>query len=133
MTSERVSSSLFRHSDLPLEAHRCPALRGCLLCVTGLSGVERKEVQRLCQEHGAQYTGQLKMNECTHLIASEPTGEPSSPLGSSFSAPRSLLCGLGRTVVPVLQSCCVNKKKSSTRLNSFTAVASTLVCISVVC
>ena len=90
-----MSSSLFRHSDLPLEAHRCPLLRGCLLCVTGLSGVERKEVQRLCQEHGAQYTGQLKMNECTHLIASEPTGEPSSPLlilRSLFSAP--LLCSV---------------------------------------
>uniref|UniRef100_A0A8C4Z728 DNA topoisomerase II binding protein 1 n=1 Tax=Gadus morhua TaxID=8049 RepID=A0A8C4Z728_GADMO len=72
---ERSQDSLFRYTDLPLEAHRCPVLRGCILCVTGLSSVERKEVQRLCQEHGAQYTGQLKMNECTHLIVSEPTGQ----------------------------------------------------------
>lgn len=46
------------------------------MCVTGLSTVERKEVQRLCDQNGGNYTGQLKMNECTHLIASEPTGDP---------------------------------------------------------
>lgn len=44
------------------------------MCVTGLSTVERKEVQRLCELHGGSYTGQLKMNECTHLIVSEPSG-----------------------------------------------------------
>lgn len=48
---------------------------GCTVCVTGLSSAERKEVQRVCEQHGAKYTGQLKMNECTHLIVSEPTGE----------------------------------------------------------
>lgn len=72
---ERSQDSLFRYPDLATEDHRCPVLRGCVVCVTGLSSVERKEVQRLCQEHGAQYTGQLKMNECTHLIVSEPTGQ----------------------------------------------------------
>ncbi|KAI2649116.1 DNA topoisomerase 2-binding protein 1-A [Labeo rohita] len=40
-----------------------------------LSTVERKEVQRLCEQNGGNYTGQLKMNECTHLIVSEPTGQ----------------------------------------------------------
>ncbi|KAM6908167.1 DNA topoisomerase 2-binding protein 1 isoform 2-T2 [Lycodopsis pacificus] len=39
------------------------------------NSTERKEVQRLCDQHGANYTGQLKMNECTHLIVSEPTGQ----------------------------------------------------------
>lgn len=43
--------------------------------MTGLSSTERKEVQRLCEQHGATYTGQLKMNECTHLIVSEPSGK----------------------------------------------------------
>ena len=32
-------------------------------------------MQRLCDQHGANYTGQLKMNECTHLIGSEPSGK----------------------------------------------------------
>lgn len=70
-----TSFSLFRYTDLPIEDYLCPVLRGCTVCVTGLSSTERKEVQRLCEQHGANYTGQLKMNECTHLIVSEPTGK----------------------------------------------------------
>ncbi|XP_056155580.1 DNA topoisomerase 2-binding protein 1 [Lampris incognitus] len=72
---EKSQDSLFRYTDLPMEEHLCPVLLGCTVCVTGLSSVERKEVQRLCQQHGAEYTGQLKMSECTHLIVSEPTGQ----------------------------------------------------------
>ncbi|XP_053198705.1 DNA topoisomerase 2-binding protein 1 [Scomber japonicus] len=72
---ERSQDSLFRYTDLPMEDYLCPVLRGCTVCVTGLSSTERKEVQRLCEQHGATYTGQLKMNECTHLIVSEPTGQ----------------------------------------------------------
>ncbi|XP_062335902.1 DNA topoisomerase 2-binding protein 1 isoform X2 [Osmerus eperlanus] len=71
---EKSQDSLFRYTELPDEEYRCPVLQGCTVCVTGLSTVERKEVQRLCQEHGGSYTGQLKMNECTHLIVSEPSG-----------------------------------------------------------
>ncbi|XP_035511708.1 DNA topoisomerase 2-binding protein 1 isoform X1 [Morone saxatilis] len=72
---EKSQDSLFRYTDLPIEDYLCPVLRGCTVCVTGLSSAERKEVQRLCEQHGATYTGQLKMNECTHLIVSEPTGQ----------------------------------------------------------
>uniref|UniRef100_A0A3B5LZJ7 DNA topoisomerase II binding protein 1 n=1 Tax=Xiphophorus couchianus TaxID=32473 RepID=A0A3B5LZJ7_9TELE len=72
---EKSQDSLFRYTDLPVEDYLCPVLLGCIVCVTGLSSTERKEVQRLCEQHGAKYTGQLKMNECTHLIVSEPTGQ----------------------------------------------------------
>uniref|UniRef100_A0A8C7D2U5 DNA topoisomerase II binding protein 1 n=1 Tax=Oncorhynchus kisutch TaxID=8019 RepID=A0A8C7D2U5_ONCKI len=72
---EKSQDSLFRYTDLPIEGYLCPVLCGCTVCVTGLSTVERKKVQRLCQLHGASYTGQLKMNECTHLIVSEPSGQ----------------------------------------------------------
>ncbi|XP_060921144.1 DNA topoisomerase 2-binding protein 1 [Labrus mixtus] len=72
---EKSQDSLFTYTDLPMEDYLCPVLRGCTVCVTGLSSTERKEVQRLCEQHGANYTGQLKMNECTHLIVSEPTGQ----------------------------------------------------------
>lgn len=58
-----------------MDEYLCPVLLGCTVCVTGLSSTERKEVQRLCEQHGAKYSGQLKMNECTHLIVSEPAGE----------------------------------------------------------
>ncbi|KAF0024898.1 hypothetical protein F2P81_021779 [Scophthalmus maximus] len=72
---ERSQDSLFRYTDLPVDDYACAVLRGCTVCVTGLSSTERKEVQRLCEQHGANYTGQLKMNECTHLIVSEPAGQ----------------------------------------------------------
>ncbi|XP_034022870.1 DNA topoisomerase 2-binding protein 1 [Thalassophryne amazonica] len=72
---EKSQDSLFRYTDLPVEQYLCPVLQGCTVCVTGLSSTERREVQRHCEQHGAKYTGQLKMNECTHLIVSEPTGQ----------------------------------------------------------
>uniref|UniRef100_A0A1A8C306 Topoisomerase (DNA) II binding protein 1 n=1 Tax=Nothobranchius kadleci TaxID=1051664 RepID=A0A1A8C306_NOTKA len=72
---EKTQDSLLRYTDLPVEDYLCPVLLGCTVCVTGLSSLERKEVQRLCEQHGAKYTGQLKMNDCTHLIVSEPTGQ----------------------------------------------------------
>lgn len=68
------SFSMFRYTDLRMEEYQCPVLKGCTVCVTGLSTVERKEVQRLCELYGGSYTGQLKMNECTHLIVNEPSG-----------------------------------------------------------
>ncbi|XP_063063142.1 DNA topoisomerase 2-binding protein 1 isoform X2 [Engraulis encrasicolus] len=72
---EKCQDSLFQHSDLSVEDYRCPVLQGCTVCVTGLSSVERKEVQRICEQHGGRYTGQLRMNECTHLIVNEPSGQ----------------------------------------------------------
>ncbi|CAN9506419.1 unnamed protein product [Ophioblennius macclurei] len=72
---EKSQESLFRYTDLLQDDYLCPVLRGCTVCVTGLSSNERKEVQRLCEQHGGKYNGQLKMNECTHLIVNEPTGQ----------------------------------------------------------
>ncbi|KAI1888905.1 hypothetical protein AGOR_G00173580 [Albula goreensis] len=72
---DRSQDSLFHHSEMPLEEYLCPVLYGCTVCVTGLSTQERKEVQRMCEQHGAQYSGQLRMNECTHLIVSEAKGQ----------------------------------------------------------
>ncbi|TRZ03538.1 hypothetical protein DNTS_032388, partial [Danionella cerebrum] len=68
---EKSQDGFFHHSELNTEDYRCPILKGCTVCVTGLSTVERKEVQRLCDQNGGTYTGQLKMNECTHLIKYE--------------------------------------------------------------
>lgn len=65
---------MMRYTDVNMEDYACPVFLGCVICVTGLSSSDRKEVQRLTAEHGGQYTGQLKMNECTHLIVQEPKG-----------------------------------------------------------
>lgn len=58
-----------------MEDFKCPIFLGCIICVTGLNGVHRKTVQQLTSTHGGQYMGQLKMNECTHLIVQEPKGK----------------------------------------------------------
>ncbi|XP_074844363.1 DNA topoisomerase 2-binding protein 1 isoform X2 [Carettochelys insculpta] len=72
---ETSQKSMIRYTDINMKDFICPLFRGCTICVTGLSTADRKEVQRLTIEHGGQYTGQLKMNECTHLIVQEPKGQ----------------------------------------------------------
>uniref|UniRef100_A0A8B9VSY4 DNA topoisomerase II binding protein 1 n=1 Tax=Anas zonorhyncha TaxID=75864 RepID=A0A8B9VSY4_9AVES len=72
---DKSQQSMMRYTDVNMEDYACPIFLGCTICVTGLSSLDRKEVQRLTAEHGGQYTGQLKMNECTHLIVQEPKGQ----------------------------------------------------------
>ncbi|KAK2517129.1 Topbp1 [Columba guinea] len=72
---DKSQQSIIRYTDVNMEDYACPVFLGCTICVTGLSSSDRKEVQRLTAEHGGQYTGQLKMNECTHLIVQEPKGQ----------------------------------------------------------
>ncbi|NXW60887.1 TOPB1 protein, partial [Eurystomus gularis] len=72
---DKSQQSMLRYTDVTMADYSCPVFLGCTICVTGLSSSERKEVQRLTSAHGGQYTGQLKMNECTHLIVQEPRGQ----------------------------------------------------------
>uniref|UniRef100_A0A8C5PMP1 DNA topoisomerase II binding protein 1 n=1 Tax=Leptobrachium leishanense TaxID=445787 RepID=A0A8C5PMP1_9ANUR len=72
---EKSKERIIHCSDIPMEEYLCPVFRGCTICVTGLSSFDRKEVQRLATLHGGQYTGQLKMNESTHLIVQEAKGQ----------------------------------------------------------
>ncbi|KAM7063258.1 DNA topoisomerase 2-binding protein 1 isoform 2-T2 [Molossus nigricans] len=68
-------NTITRYTDVNMEDFKCPIFLGCIICVTGLCGLERKSVQQLTVKHGGQYMGQLKMNECTHLIVQEPKGQ----------------------------------------------------------
>ncbi|KAG8442840.1 hypothetical protein GDO86_011596 [Hymenochirus boettgeri] len=72
---ERSKQRIIKYSDINMEEYLCPIFRGCTICVTGLSSLDRKEVQRLTAQHGGEYTGQLKMNESTHLIVQEAKGQ----------------------------------------------------------
>uniref|UniRef100_UPI00398E5BD6 DNA topoisomerase 2-binding protein 1 n=1 Tax=Pristiophorus japonicus TaxID=55135 RepID=UPI00398E5BD6 len=72
---EKVQHSMINLTDVTMEEHLCPPFLGCTICVTGLSVLDRQEVQRLTLENGGQYTGQLKMNDCTHLIVQEAKGQ----------------------------------------------------------
>ncbi|XP_075820941.1 DNA topoisomerase 2-binding protein 1 [Microtus pennsylvanicus] len=68
-------NKITRYTDINMEDFKCPIFLGCIICVTGLNGIHRKTVQQLTSKHGGQYMGQLKMNECTHLIVQEPKGQ----------------------------------------------------------
>uniref|UniRef100_A0A4W3IX14 DNA topoisomerase II binding protein 1 n=1 Tax=Callorhinchus milii TaxID=7868 RepID=A0A4W3IX14_CALMI len=72
---EQSHHGMISYTDMNLEEHLCPPFLGCTICVTGLSSLDRQEVKRLTLEHGGQYTGQLKMNDCTHLIVQEAKGQ----------------------------------------------------------
>nr|XP_060637782.1 DNA topoisomerase 2-binding protein 1 [Anolis sagrei ordinatus]XP_060637783.1 DNA topoisomerase 2-binding protein 1 [Anolis sagrei ordinatus] len=72
---DKSKHRMIRYTDINMDDYLCPLFLGCTVCVTGLSSTDRKEVQRLTTENGGQYTGQLKMNECTHLIVHEPKGQ----------------------------------------------------------
>ncbi|XP_067910854.1 DNA topoisomerase 2-binding protein 1 [Heterodontus francisci] len=72
---ERAQKSMINLTDVNMEEHLCPPFLGCTICVTGLSSQDRQEVQRLALENGGHYTGQLKMNDCTHLIVQEAKGQ----------------------------------------------------------
>ncbi|XP_078519985.1 DNA topoisomerase 2-binding protein 1 isoform X1 [Lissotriton helveticus] len=72
---DKSLQSIISYTEVNIQDHICPIFRGCTICVTGLSSLDRKEVQRLTGKHGGQYTGQLKMNECTHLIVQEAKGQ----------------------------------------------------------
>ncbi|CAI9559811.1 unnamed protein product [Staurois parvus] len=72
---DKSQQRIISYKDIDLEPYLCPIFLGCTICVTGLSSLDRKEVQRLTSLHGGQYTGQLKMNESTHLIVQEAKGQ----------------------------------------------------------
>lgn len=72
---EKSQQRIIGYKDVDMEPYLCPVFLGCTICVTGLSSLDRKEVQRLTSIHGGQYTGQLKMNESTHLIVQEAKGQ----------------------------------------------------------
>ncbi|XP_077772515.1 DNA topoisomerase 2-binding protein 1 isoform X1 [Podarcis muralis] len=72
---DKSQHRMLRYTDINMGDYLCPLFLGCTICVTGLSSADRKAVQRITIENGGQYTGQLKMNECTHLIVQEPKGQ----------------------------------------------------------
>ena len=51
-----------------MSSHQCPPLSGCVITSTGFSIEERSRIQSLVTQNGAQYTGQLAKDKCTHLI-----------------------------------------------------------------
>ncbi|KAF5921877.1 hypothetical protein HPG69_013051 [Diceros bicornis minor] len=104
------SRKIARYTDINMEDFKCPIFLGCIICVTGLCGLERKAVQQLTVKHGGQYMGQLKMNECTHLVVQEPKGRTLSDVSHisniNASCINESICNsvLNRKVEPTLEN-----------------------------
>ncbi|OON14363.1 BRCA1 protein [Opisthorchis viverrini] len=56
------------------ERYRVPVFSQLVICVSGLSAEERKEVSDLVLKHGGRYSGVMKVGETTHLIIKQPVG-----------------------------------------------------------
>lgn len=56
------------------ERFRVPIFAQLVICVSGLSAEERKEVSDLVVKHGGRYSGMMKVGETTHLIIKHPSG-----------------------------------------------------------
>ena len=58
-----------------VDEHRCPILKGCSVCVSGLNGKRRDEIKRSVEKHGGVYLADLKMKGSTHLLLEKPMGQ----------------------------------------------------------
>ncbi|CAH8507886.1 unnamed protein product [Heterobilharzia americana] len=56
------------------EKYRVPIFSQLVICVSGLSVEERKEVSDLVSKHGGSYSGIMKVGETTHLITHQASG-----------------------------------------------------------
>ncbi|CAH8530265.1 unnamed protein product [Dicrocoelium dendriticum] len=56
------------------ERFRVPIFSQLVICVSGLSAEERKEVSDLVLKHGGRYSGMMKIGETTHLIVKQAAG-----------------------------------------------------------
>lgn len=81
MTKEWVEavweSSQDKHisaSDESFQKYLCPPFLGLTICVSGFSSSERNKMRNFVMRGGGKYSGELKMNECTHLVVKEPKG-----------------------------------------------------------
>ncbi|XP_062568872.1 DNA topoisomerase 2-binding protein 1-A-like [Saccostrea cucullata] len=54
--------------------YSCPVFKGLVITVSGLDSEERNQVKKAVEAEGGKYTGEMKVNECTHLIINKPKG-----------------------------------------------------------
>ncbi|TNN07289.1 DNA topoisomerase 2-binding protein [Schistosoma japonicum] len=56
------------------EKYRVPIFSQLVICVSGLSVEERKEVSDLVSKHGGRYSSVMRIGETTHLITQQASG-----------------------------------------------------------
>ncbi|XP_078670927.1 DNA topoisomerase 2-binding protein 1-like isoform X2 [Branchiostoma floridae x Branchiostoma belcheri] len=71
---ERGKTRHIDATDEEFQDYKCPVFKGIVVCVTGLDSVDRQEIRTQVEQYGGRYSGELRMKECTHLVAKEPKG-----------------------------------------------------------
>ncbi|KAK6030105.1 BRCA1 protein, partial [Ostertagia ostertagi] len=71
--AQNFSVDLFTSGDLA-QQYRTPIFNKMVITATGVGGSERMDIARLIELHGGRFSGDMKRNECTHLIADHPKG-----------------------------------------------------------
>ncbi|ELT90028.1 hypothetical protein CAPTEDRAFT_225496 [Capitella teleta] len=70
------SKASFTHaSEAEFNQWKCPLLRGYVITVSGLNSSDRQKIKETIEREGGRYTGEMKINECTHLIINEAKGQ----------------------------------------------------------
>ncbi|KAK6042352.1 BRCA1 protein, partial [Cooperia oncophora] len=71
--AQLFSIDLFTSEELT-QQYRTPIFNNMVVTATGVSGSERLNIARLVELHGGRFSGDMKRNECTHLIADQTKG-----------------------------------------------------------
>ncbi|KAL2317840.1 hypothetical protein Fmac_031716 [Flemingia macrophylla] len=68
VTFEWLKQCSDEHRVVPQESYKVLPFSGLNICVTGISGDKRKEMEMLILQYGGKYSAELTKN-CTHLIS----------------------------------------------------------------
>jgi topoisomerase (DNA) II binding protein 1 len=61
--------------DQSFDKFRCPLFKGFVVTVSGLESNERGKIKDIVTKEGGRYSGEMKINECTHLVVNVPRGK----------------------------------------------------------
>ncbi|BFY98833.1 hypothetical protein BsWGS_01873 [Bradybaena similaris] len=61
-------------TDEIFQKYTCPPFMGVTVVVSGFKARERNQLRDFVIRGGGKYSGELRLNECTHLIVKEPQG-----------------------------------------------------------
>ena len=57
-----------------IKEHTIPIFKGCTICVTGIDATKREAIKTIVNKNGGEYSGELNMKTCTHLLVEHPNG-----------------------------------------------------------
>ncbi|WKX90279.1 hypothetical protein Q1695_009265 [Nippostrongylus brasiliensis] len=71
--SQGFSTELFTSKEIT-EQYKTPMFNKMVISATGVGGGERVYIARLIELNGGKFSGDMKRNDCTHLIADQAKG-----------------------------------------------------------